>query len=47
MGGHAGDRLLSRYPENLALMAGVSSLARPVGNLKNNYTKTKGKKLLG
>ena len=47
MGGHAGDRLLSGYPDNLALTAGLSSLARPVGNLKNNYTKTKGQKLLG
>ena len=47
MGDHAGDRLLSRYPENLALLAGASSLARPGGNLKNNYTKTKGQKLLG
>ena len=47
MGDHAGDRLLSRYPENLALLAGANSLARPGGNLKNNYTKTQGQKLLG
>ena len=45
MGGHAGDRLLSGYTGNLALTAG--NLARPGGNLKKIYTKTKGRELTG
>ena len=47
MGGHAGDRLLSGYTGNLALTAGLISLARPGGNLKKIYTKTKGRELSG